>query len=306
MVSPFENHPSKIGTTRRRFAGPCAQLTRTNRDVWSSFFGSSKTRSTWQSRCVLGGCVGVGVMLHAYHLAQILRAQDTRSQVSSRPVVTMTPRLHSVFILAETQTLPHVWDFPALFLPKKVRRSPARRAAQLIRAESSSNGSCRSHPALQPTCRNRPALESSSLRSMFLLSFLRGFCSSTGPRLATRVAPHSSSCMYAYRASQSSQGRGPTGPEIIVAHLYSEFWVQSDNMTSGHCHCHIVQVPSSSQVARASTGVPPLEESFVYQSAEIPRYQVGLEVTPDSGGSTCRCRVDDECSSAAPRDGSTD
>ena len=35
-----------------------------------------QTRSTWQSRCVLRGCVGVGVMRHAYHLAQILRAQD--------------------------------------------------------------------------------------------------------------------------------------------------------------------------------------------------------------------------------------
>ena len=40
-----------------------------------------QTRSTWQSRCVLRGCVGVGVMRHAYHLAQILRAQATRSQV---------------------------------------------------------------------------------------------------------------------------------------------------------------------------------------------------------------------------------
>ena len=47
-----------------------------------------QTRSTWQSRCVLRGCVGVGVMRHAYHLAQILRAQATRSQVSSRSVVT--------------------------------------------------------------------------------------------------------------------------------------------------------------------------------------------------------------------------
>ena len=31
-----------------------------------------QTRSTWQSRCVLRGCVGVGVMRHAYHLAQFL------------------------------------------------------------------------------------------------------------------------------------------------------------------------------------------------------------------------------------------
>ena len=90
------------------------------------------------------------------------------------------------------------------------------------------------------------------------------------------------------------------------AHLYSEFWVQSDYMTTGHCHCHMVHVHSSSHVARASTGEPPLEGSSVYQSAGLPRYQVGLEVTPDSGGSTCRSRVDNECSSAASRDGSTD
>ena len=31
-----------------------------------------QTRGTWQSRCVLRGCVGVGVMRHAYHLAQFL------------------------------------------------------------------------------------------------------------------------------------------------------------------------------------------------------------------------------------------
>ena len=40
-----------------------------------------QTRSTWQRRCTLRGCVGVGVIRHAYHLAQILRAQATRSQV---------------------------------------------------------------------------------------------------------------------------------------------------------------------------------------------------------------------------------
>ena len=46
-----------------------------------------QTRSIWQSHCVLRGCVGVDVMLHAFHLAQILRAQATRSKVSSRSVV---------------------------------------------------------------------------------------------------------------------------------------------------------------------------------------------------------------------------
>ena len=35
----------------------------------------------------------------------------------------------------------------------------SRRALQFIRAECSSNGSCRSHPALQPTCRIRRAHE---------------------------------------------------------------------------------------------------------------------------------------------------
>ena len=46
-------------------------------------------KSTWQSRCcVLRDCVGVGVMRHAYHVAQILRAQATHSQASSRSVVT--------------------------------------------------------------------------------------------------------------------------------------------------------------------------------------------------------------------------
>ena len=35
-------------------------------------------RRTWLSRCVFRGCVGAGVMQHAYHLAQILRAQATR------------------------------------------------------------------------------------------------------------------------------------------------------------------------------------------------------------------------------------
>ena len=51
-------------------------------------FWEIQTRSTWQSRCVLCGCVGVGVMRHAYQLAQILRAQATSSPVSSRSLVT--------------------------------------------------------------------------------------------------------------------------------------------------------------------------------------------------------------------------
>ena len=41
-------------------------------------------RSTWQDRCVLRGCVSVDVVRHAFHLAQILRTQSIRSQVSSR------------------------------------------------------------------------------------------------------------------------------------------------------------------------------------------------------------------------------
>ena len=42
-----------------------------------------QTRSSWQNRCVLRSCAGVDVMRHAFHLAQILRAQATRSHVSS-------------------------------------------------------------------------------------------------------------------------------------------------------------------------------------------------------------------------------
>ena len=45
-------------------------------------------RSTWQNHCVLRGCAGVDVVRPAFHLAQILRAQAIRSQVSSRSVVT--------------------------------------------------------------------------------------------------------------------------------------------------------------------------------------------------------------------------
>ena len=45
-------------------------------------------RSSWLNRCVLRGCAGVDVVRHAFHLAQILRAQAIRSQVSSRSVVT--------------------------------------------------------------------------------------------------------------------------------------------------------------------------------------------------------------------------
>ena len=39
-------------------------------------------------RCVLRGCAGVDVVRHPFHVAQILRAQAIRSQVSSRSVVT--------------------------------------------------------------------------------------------------------------------------------------------------------------------------------------------------------------------------
>ena len=52
-----------------------------------------------------GGNLRVGVMRHAFHLAQILRAQATRSHVSSRSVVANYRRfqLFSDF----------VWIFPA-------------------------------------------------------------------------------------------------------------------------------------------------------------------------------------------------
>ena len=45
-------------------------------------------RNTWQNRYVLRGCAGVDLVRHTFHLAQILRAQAIRSQVSSRSVVT--------------------------------------------------------------------------------------------------------------------------------------------------------------------------------------------------------------------------
>ena len=45
-------------------------------------------RSTLQNRCLLRGCAGVDVVQYAFHPARILRAQATRSQVSSRSVET--------------------------------------------------------------------------------------------------------------------------------------------------------------------------------------------------------------------------
>ena len=48
-------------------------------------------RRTLLSRCVLRGCVGVGFMLYAYHLAQILRAQDTAPTKLDASRVLATP-----------------------------------------------------------------------------------------------------------------------------------------------------------------------------------------------------------------------
>ena len=45
-------------------------------------------RNTWPNRCVLRGCAGLDLVRHTFHLAQILRAQAIRSQVSSRSVET--------------------------------------------------------------------------------------------------------------------------------------------------------------------------------------------------------------------------
>ena len=122
------------------------------------------------------------------------------------------------------------------------------RVAQLIRAESSSNGSCRSHPALQPTCRNRPALGSSCLRSVFLLLFLRGFCSSAA------------SCTYP---------------------LHPKWQVPAQENHRSWDHLRVAQLKSVIT-------------------------WLAWRVTPDSWVSTCRCQVDDEFSSTASRDGSTD
>ena len=45
-------------------------------------------RNSWQNRCVLRGCAGVDLVRHTFHLAEILRAQAIRFQVSSRSVET--------------------------------------------------------------------------------------------------------------------------------------------------------------------------------------------------------------------------
>ena len=63
---------------------PSVRVSRMSCSTWREI----QNRSTWQSHCifycVLRGRVGVGVMRHAYNLAQILRAQATRSRLSSR------------------------------------------------------------------------------------------------------------------------------------------------------------------------------------------------------------------------------
>ena len=62
-------------------------MTRTDREVCQCSW-EMQCKSTWQTRCVLLGSRGVGDMRYAYQLAQILRAQDTRSHVSSSSVLT--------------------------------------------------------------------------------------------------------------------------------------------------------------------------------------------------------------------------
>ena len=59
--------------------------------------------------------------------------------------------------------------------------------------------------------------------------------------------------------------------------MVAQFWVQGVKMTSCHFHCRSVHVLSFIPSGEAGTGEPPLEGSFVYQSVEIRRQQVGLE-----------------------------
>ena len=91
-----------------------------------------------------------------------------------------------------------------------------------------------------------------------------------------------------------------------MVHLYSEFCVQSDNMTSSHCHCHSVHVLSSSQVAKPTQVNHRSKSHLCINQLRSAVNRLAWRVTPDSGESARRCRVDDERSSAASRDGSTD
>ena len=96
-------------------------------------------RSTWQNRCVLRGCADVDVVRHAFHLAQILRAQAIRSQVSSRSVVTES-------IDGSLAVFPDSPDFFGFFQLGKV---------QIVSASGSSSElsphqmAIRSHPEVQ-------------------------------------------------------------------------------------------------------------------------------------------------------------
>ena len=174
-LSPVERHIEKIYWPLR------IDDTHSSRSV-VSFLGGPETsfwwiptRSTWQNRCVLCGCASVGIMRHAFHLAQILRAQATRSQVSSRSLVTASdfcvlrpsvpkcPPAQSQPTVAEISLFRVFSDFFELFQLGKVQNFPA----------SFSSSEC--HPAQQPTCQSRLALVSTSLRSVFRLPFLRGF-----------------------------------------------------------------------------------------------------------------------------------
>ena len=205
------------------------------------------TRSTWQSLlcfALLSWCWRHAACIP---LGTDLRAQDTCSQVTSHSVVASCRRIQPF----------RVFGFFELF--------------QLLSAHQMTPAGVIPHSSPPAGIIRHSCTRASEVQ--FFFHFFEVFvywASSCHPG-----GPHSSSCMFVGRASQSSQGREPTGPEIIVAHLYSELWVRSDNMTSSHCHCHMVPVHCSSHVAEAGTGEPPLEGSFVSQSAEIPGWLGG-------------------------------
>ena len=81
------------------------------------------TRSTWQSRCVLRGFVGVGVMRHANQLAQIIRGKI--AHCSSGGIPTPSNGIPGNFLFSLRRT----WDqhlYPGLMLLKFTTTQPSR------------------------------------------------------------------------------------------------------------------------------------------------------------------------------------
>ena len=104
----------------------------------------------WQSRCVWCDCVGVGVVRHAYHLAQILRAQATRSEVSSRSIVTESDSMSISMVPGDLTSTKEACgtsvSFQRCTLLGNVRRckSKLKRARSLFRGSTvNQSGRCR-------------------------------------------------------------------------------------------------------------------------------------------------------------------